>query len=197
MVVIFLVVFGMAFPPVRFHDLAHVLLSLLGLAWHLALLDEGSGSLVPIPEVKDNLIVCGHRCVSQLLIEKLLVKLRQANNIRDERLERVLPDADLGAAHRCRRRTVPGTYYRPVHALVRLAAIVRSAAPAFDEVSEGVIAFPSGLPTAPVLTDRLAPFCCPAFLFCVPAPVMLKGTPIGKLEEHRAGGWNRNLFDPF
>ena len=32
-----------------------MLLPLLGLAWHLALLDEGSGSLVPIPEVKDNL----------------------------------------------------------------------------------------------------------------------------------------------
>ena len=66
----------MAFPPFRFYDLAHVLLPFLSLAWHLALLDEDSGSLVSVTKVKDNLIVCGHRCVSQLLIEKLLVKIR-------------------------------------------------------------------------------------------------------------------------
>lgn len=103
MVVIFLVAFGMAFPPFRFHDFAHVLFPLLSLAGHLALLDEGSEHLMPVPEVKDNLVVCGHRCISQLLIEKLLVKLRQAHHIRDERPERVLPDAHLRAAHRRRR----------------------------------------------------------------------------------------------
>ena len=46
--------------------------------------------------------------------------------------------------------------------------------PAFDEVGEGVIALPSGFPTAPVFADRFSPFCCPAVLFCIPAPVMLK-----------------------
>ena len=71
MVVIFLVAFGMAFPPFRFHDFAHVLFPLLSLAGHLALLDEGSEHLMPVPEVKDNLVVCGHRCISQLLIVSL------------------------------------------------------------------------------------------------------------------------------
>ena len=53
---------------------------------HLALLGKGFGNLMSVPEVKGNLIVCGHRRVSQLLIEKLLVKLRQAHHVCYERL---------------------------------------------------------------------------------------------------------------
>ena len=38
---------------------------------------------MPIPEVKDNLIVCGHRCVSQLLIEKPIAAFVSSDGVEE------------------------------------------------------------------------------------------------------------------